>query len=175
LKTAVREYTDVVKTDESLEFNNTTNDVHGAHQNADAEQTRRLLVGPPNRAIDKMNNAVGLLHHIIAVLNSKVNSDLQLPQLKSIETLDHGILELNRIIEKLSDGAKPAETGALGKVGFALENICKVVTPFLKVFLAVGVQGSAVGPASATANPLYRFQFLIHMDYCAADFLFSLL
>ena len=99
----------------------------------------------PDHAIDRLNKAANLLHGIIA----KFKPDEPLPQLQSIKNLEDGITQIGGAIEELLNRAKPTEVreeGPLQAFGHALEKICKNVTPFLKVFLQVGVQGSAVRP-----------------------------
>lgn len=103
-----------------------------------------------DRAIVKMNKAAALLHHIIAVLSKKSNPGQQLPKLESLKSLDEGVLQMNEIINKLirkhnlaKDSAR-TEKGVLSNFANALENIGRHVTPFLKVFLAVSAQCSAV-------------------------------
>jgi hypothetical protein len=134
--------------DESLDSTNPAqDDVDTADKNT-AERSMR------NHAVDGMNKAVRMLYDIIFDHDAKFYRDLKLPKLDPAEGLDKGILEMRGIIGKLTERPQPTgpqERNVIRKFGHALENICKNVTPFLKIFLAVGVQGSAVN----TIPPLY--------------------
>lgn len=128
---AARKYMAVSGADESPFTNNAMSNAI-IDQDAEVEQ----VLGPLSEqicAIEKMNKAVGLLYHIIAVLDNKVNPDLELPQLESNGSTDPHILEMKGMISKLKmiDGPKrlgPALPKKLRNFEQALKSIYNVTT-----------------------------------------------
>jgi hypothetical protein len=102
---------------------------------------------PPNGAIDKMNRAIRMLRDVITLHDAQFYRDLELPKIGPAEGLEKSILEMRGVIGRLKGGAQTTEaqeTNVLHKLGHTVEKVCENVTPFLKIFLAVAVQGSAV-------------------------------
>jgi hypothetical protein len=114
----------------------------GDMANPSTEPSKRIIFS----ALNRMNKSLGLLSQVISVIDNRINIDS--PQTSTIESLDQGVEELNKMIGKLivERNESADATGALRSLGCALEKIYKHITPFLKVVLTVGVQGSAVLP-----------------------------
>jgi hypothetical protein len=100
-------------------------------------------------AIGSMNKATRLLYQVINALEKKTDAEPDLRELDAL-TLDQGIQEMRDVIRKLVEArnlgksAEALDLTPLKKLGHVLESVCKTVAPFVKVFLAVGVHGSAV-------------------------------
>jgi hypothetical protein len=93
-----------------------------------------------------------MLKDVITLNDAQFYRDLELPQLNP-ESLDDSIIAMNEMIATLKVGSRQAETqetNILHKFGHILERVCKITTPFIKIFLAVGVQGSAVNFMAVT-------------------------
>jgi hypothetical protein len=147
--------------DEGLDSNPVQDDVHTSDKNTAKRTTR-------HNAVERMNKAIRMLYDIISDHDAKFYRDLELPKLDPSEGLYEGILEMRRIIGKLSERSQPTEAPektVLSNFGHLLKNICKNGTPFLKIFLAVGVQGSAVITHPFTFTTKLYFQIPILNPY----------
>src|SRR5271168_4869772 len=100
-------------------------------------------------ARDKLNRSTTLLFRILSVLSDQWHPDAKLPVLTT-DDLDKSIEDTSAAIQKIvdsNDSAKAIEAakkGAVHKLGNSAKSVCVHIKPFLKTFLAVAVQGSAV-------------------------------
>jgi len=100
-------------------------------------------------AVTKLNRATTLLFRILSVLSDQWHPDAKLPVLTT-DNLDKSIEHTSAAIQKIvdsNDSAKAIEAakkGVVHKLGNGAKSVCVHVKPFLKTFLAVAVQGSAV-------------------------------
>lgn len=100
-------------------------------------------------AVVKMNQATILLFRILSALT---DPDADLPKLTKND-LDKSIEDTNNAIQKLidtNDSTKAndaVKTDILHKLGEKAKSICVHVKHFLKTFLSVAIQGSAVRSA----------------------------
>jgi len=102
-------------------------------------------------AIERLNAAVKLLHKVIAMFDTTTDPDadlrrtqLSLPE--SNKTLDKSIKDIDVIVSLLIDKTQtPGRSeDTLAKLGYAVEDLCRAITPFLKNVLAVTIPASAV-------------------------------
>ena len=100
-------------------------------------------------AMVKMNRAARLLQNIIAIIHPQRHSPSPLPVL-DLNSLDQSIENMNEAFQKMIDeiekeeAAGAAAKGIVHATGKGMIKICSYITPFLKVFLTVGVNASAV-------------------------------
>jgi hypothetical protein len=108
-------------------------------------------------AVTKLNKATSLLFRILSVLGDEWHPDAKLPEL-TMDDLDKTIVDADAAIQNLIDANDRAKDladsrkGILHKLGKGAKSICVHLKPFLKTFLAVGVQGSAVNQLLSAPN-----------------------
>jgi len=106
-------------------------------------------------AIEKLNKATALLARLVSFLREEWHPDASLPTLDrdNLDTsIDVASAEIQKLIDR-NDNAKAddaAKTGSLHTLGKVAESICVNLKPFLKTFLSVAIQGSAVRSLSWT-------------------------
>jgi hypothetical protein len=136
--------------------------ISAAASGTSKESNKRL-----KEAIDKLNNAVIRLYKASALLRGDLkqedlSKDLNLPPL-NVHTLDERISEAETITKQLIAEFKRAKEERKAQKGFlvAIEKFLKttsyVVSPALKSFLKVAVQGSAV---TSTLSELMQIPIL---------------
>ena len=101
-------------------------------------------------AVAKLKEASMRLSHILAVLADQWHPDPKLPEVLTMDDLEKSITDTNAAIQKLIAKAdhekeiESAKTGLVHNLAKGAESVCIHVKPFLRTFLAVAVQGSAV-------------------------------
>ena len=122
-------------------------------------------------AVTKLDRATKLLFRILSVLSDQWHPDAKLPVLTR-DSLEKSIEDTRTAIQKIvesNDSAKAieaAKSGVVHKLGNGSKSACVYLKPFLKTFLAVAVQGSAVRLYQVFSNGLIsRFQFSILLAY----------
>ena len=121
-------------------------------------------------AVKKLNRATTLLFRILSVLSNQWHPDAKLPVL-TMDDLDKSIEDTSSAIQKIvdsNDSAKAIEAakkGVVHKLGSSAKSVCVHVKLFLKMFLAVAVQGSAVRLYQVFSRLISRFQFSILSAY----------
>ena len=100
-------------------------------------------------AVKKLNNATTLLFRILSVLGDEWHPDADLPKLTK-DDLEKTIFDADAAIQNLIDAneraktLEAAKTGIVHKLAKGAKSVCVHLKPFLKTFLSVAVQGSAV-------------------------------
>ena len=100
-------------------------------------------------AVTNLNRATTLLFRILYVLSEQWHPDAKLPVL-TMDDMDKSIQAAGAAIQNLLDATdsptaiEAAKKGIIHKLGSGTKTVCDHVRPFLKTFLAVAVQGSAV-------------------------------
>jgi hypothetical protein len=121
-------------------------------------------------AVKKLNRATTLLFRILSVLSDQWHPDAKLPALTT-DDLDKSIEDTSAAIQKIvdaNDSAKAIEAakkGVVHNLGNGAKSLCVHVKPFLKTFLEVAVQGSAVRLYQVFYGLISRFQFSILSAY----------
>src|SRR5271155_2416569 len=121
-------------------------------------------------AVKKLNSATTLLFRILSVLSDQWHPDAKLPVL-TMDHLDKSIEDTSSAIQKIVDSndcekaIEAAKTGVVHKLGSGAKRVCVHVKPFLKTFLAVAVQASAVRLYQVFYGLISRFQFSILSAY----------
>jgi hypothetical protein len=97
-------------------------------------------------AEEKFKRITELLHRLIGVFDPKQRT-LQPSPVADLSSLIKSTKdELQKIIEQQDAVNDNSAKGLVSTAGKMIQRICVKVTPFLKVFLSVAVQGSAVFP-----------------------------
>jgi len=115
-------------------------------------------------AVKKLNRATTLLFRVLSVLSDQWQPDANLPVLTA-DDLDKSIEEISAAIQKIMDSndsqkaLEAAKKRVVHKLGNGAKSVCVHVKPFLKTFLAVAVQGSAVRLYQVFYGLISRFQF----------------
>ena len=121
-------------------------------------------------AVTKLNRATTLLFRILSVLSDQWQPDAKLPVLTT-DDLDKSIEDTSAAIQKIVDSndiekaIEAAKKGVVHKLGNGAKSVCVHVKPFLKTFLAVAVQGSAVRLYQVFYGLISRFRFSILSAY----------
>jgi hypothetical protein len=100
------------------------------------------LQGVP-AAEEKFKRITELLHRLIGVFDPKQRT-LQPSPIADLSTLIKSTKDEVEKIIKRQDAGDDSVKGILSAAGKIIQTICVKATPFLKVFLSVAVQGSAV-------------------------------
>jgi hypothetical protein len=104
----------------------------------------------PNQRLESMikamNEAVCRLQKVISVFDRTSDPKIDLPILTSKENLDENLRKMEELVASLLKiKLQPHKvSGVFPELGYVLEAVCRHVTPFLKNFLAVAIQGSPV-------------------------------
>jgi hypothetical protein len=117
---------------------------------------------------EKLKKTTELLHRLISVFDPNLRTSPPSPVTELSSLIKNTKDELEKIIKRQDavDGGSSAK-GIVSTAGKIIQGICVKVTPFLKVFLSVAVQGSAV-LSKMSFDLTIRYQSLIPMASCAA-------
>jgi hypothetical protein len=104
-------------------------------------------------AEEKFKRITQLLHRLIGIFDPKQRT-LQPSPVSDLSSLIESTKdELQKIIKQQDEVDSDQAKGIVSTAGKVIEGICVKVTPFLKVFLRVAVQGSAVLPGGPSILP----------------------
>jgi hypothetical protein len=108
-----------------------------------------------SEAAEKMNGIAKLLHSLICMLDPKKRTLRLLPIVNSDPSsiIENTMEALQKIMED-KQAEKTTPQGVVSRAAKAIGTVCQKATPFIKVFLSVAVQGSAV------SSEMYSFLIL---------------
>jgi hypothetical protein len=105
-------------------------------------------------AQEKFKRITKLLHRLIGILDPKQRT-LEPSPVSDLSSLIQSTRDgLKNIIKQRDAADNDPAKGLVSATGKMIEGICVKVTPFLKIFLSVAVQGSAVLPGELLVLPL---------------------
>jgi hypothetical protein len=102
-----------------------------------------------NQAVRRLNKAVTFLFRILSILSNEWDPKMELLSL-TLDDLDKSIADTRATIQKLMDAndkakaIESAKKGVFHTLGNGAKSVCIHVKPFLKTFLTVALNASAV-------------------------------